>query len=148
MAIVRRVESALRGAGATPFVAEYSVAPGESLQKAIAAGINDCDLFVVLWSNHSASSDWVRQELGHAAGKNKRIVPFVLEADAKIPSFLQDTKYIRAYEDVEGGIQAIARQVQDLFATKRKQIEDRNAQGFALVIGVALVLAAFGSKES
>src|SRR5437867_4721717 len=85
MALVRRVKSALEGAGATVFVAEYSIAPGGSLREEITAAINNCDLFVVLWSKHAASSEWVGPEIGHATGRGKRIVTFVLEADATVP---------------------------------------------------------------
>lgn len=78
------------------FVAENSVKPSESLANEIKSAINNCDLFVVVWSNHAKNSDWVSQEIGQAIALNKKVLPIVLEGTMGLPGFMSDLKYISA----------------------------------------------------
>lgn len=73
------VRSILAGAPVEVFVAEYSVAPGTPLSPAIVTAIKQCNLFILLWSHNSRTSEWVPQEIGIAKGRNKQIIPVVLQ---------------------------------------------------------------------
>ena len=98
---VNLLKNELEQNGISVFIAEYSVVPGEILKDVIVKAINDCNLFVVIWSENSSSSDYVRQEIGVATGANKKILPIILDADDKIPAFLYGIKYIHGQDDIE-----------------------------------------------
>lgn len=46
-----------------------SLQPGDRWAKRIEAGIDRCDLFLLFWSKHAKSSEWVRKEVEHALGR-------------------------------------------------------------------------------
>lgn len=92
--IVDFVRSILAGAPVEVFVAEYSVAPGTPLSPAIVTAIKQCNLFILLWSHNSRTSEWVPQEIGIAKGENKQIIPVVLQPDLHLPGFISELKYL------------------------------------------------------
>jgi hypothetical protein len=81
------------------FVAEHSVQPSEQLAPKIAAAIENCDLFVLLWSPHAKSSEWVSQEIGRATALNKQVLPLILTEELELPGFLHGLKYHPIYKD-------------------------------------------------
>ncbi|MCC6962537.1 MAG: toll/interleukin-1 receptor domain-containing protein [candidate division Zixibacteria bacterium] len=89
----------LEQSGSHVFLAEYSVLPGSGLSAEIIRAIKNCDLFLLLWSRNSQSSEWVPQEIGIAKGADKPILPVVLDSSAKLQGFLKDLKYLPYYED-------------------------------------------------
>lgn len=148
LATVERIRAALLPTGAEVFVEEHSVRPGESLKQKITAALDGCDLFILLWSKHAADSDWVTMELGHALGGHKRVIPVVLDKEARLPPLVADLKYVRAHGREAEGIAELSRQVAELFDTKRRdraEDEQRSMAVMLLVIGV-LFLAAAESK--
>jgi hypothetical protein len=96
---VEKIQEMLSDPSVAVFVAEHSVAPGQSLIGTITRAIKTCDLFLLLWSKNSRESDWVRHELGIAAGNNKIIFPVMLGKDLSPPTFLKDIKYLSAGDD-------------------------------------------------
>lgn len=72
------VKTMLAGTSVEVYVAEYDLPPGTPISPAIAAKIKTCDLFIVLWSANSRTSDWVQQEIGIAKGIGRQIIPVVL----------------------------------------------------------------------
>ena len=91
---VNFVKSMLVGAPVEVFVAEYSVAPGTPLSGSIITAIKQCNLFILLWSQNSRSSEWVPQEIGIAKGESKQIIPVVLNRNLQLPGFISDLKYL------------------------------------------------------
>lgn len=81
---------------------EWEIAAGDSIIEKIEAGLQDCSNFLILWSQHSAKSNWVRRELSSAlmqaiqAGR-LRVIPIVLD-DTLLPPLIADYRYIR-YQD-------------------------------------------------
>jgi hypothetical protein len=145
--IVERVQKALESAGASVFVAEHSVPPGNSLKADISAALNRSELVVVLWSKHASESKWVGHEIGHASGRDKRIITFLLDQDAEVPSFLGDGKHIPAHRDLKGGIEALTGRVRVLFAERQQRIADRQSEAIAILIGCVLVFAALSEAK-
>ena len=80
------------------FVADYSVKLGENIPKKIIKEIKKSDLFVVLWSKNSKQSDWVQQEIGIAKGKQKPILPVVLNQGLELPAFIKELKFLAVYK--------------------------------------------------
>jgi hypothetical protein len=81
------------------FVSEYAVAAGAPLAPTIQTNIQNCDLFVLIWSKNAASSEWVPQEIGIAHASRKPILPFVLEPNTSLPGFISGLRYVAAYQN-------------------------------------------------
>jgi hypothetical protein len=88
------VKTMLVGTSVEVYVAERDLSPGTSLSPAIAAKIKTCDLFIVLWSANSRTSDWVQQEIGIAKAHGRQIIPVVLTPGYHPPAFISDLKFL------------------------------------------------------
>jgi hypothetical protein len=78
---------------------EWEIAAGESVVGRVDEGISRCTHFVILWSQNSARSNWVRRELNsvlaHAIETgNPRVIPILLDS-TPLPPLLRDLRYIR-----------------------------------------------------
>ncbi len=91
----------LSGTPVDVFIAEHSVLPSENLGIVISNAIEECDLFVVLWSQNAQESGWVSQEIGKATAYNKPILPLVLTENISLPGFISNLKYIPVYKNPE-----------------------------------------------
>ena len=123
-------------AGATPFLAEYSVAPGRPLAADILAAIRGCDLFLLIWSTSARESEWVPQEVGIARGAGKPILPIVLEPGLELPGFLRDLKYLAVYRDPTSSVKWLH---QHVAARVKEKADTAVVMG---VIGAVLLLMA------
>lgn len=102
--IVEHVRSLLQHSSIEVFVAEYSLAPGQSLPAEIITAIKNCNLFILLWSRNSKESEWVPQEIGIATSEKKPILPAVLHPDISLPCFIRELKYLPVYKNPEGAL--------------------------------------------
>lgn len=96
--LVEHVRNLLQHSSIEVFIAEYSVAPGQSLPAEIISAIKNCNLFILLWSRNSKESEWVPQEIGIAISEKKPILPAVLEPDISLPGFISNLKYLPVYK--------------------------------------------------
>jgi hypothetical protein len=96
---VEKIKGLLSNPAVEVFVAQDSVAPGQSLSSKITDAIKSCDLFILLWTSNSHESEWVRHELGIASGNGKTVLPVLLGKNITPPSFLNDIKYLSGGED-------------------------------------------------
>jgi hypothetical protein len=139
--IVNHVRTNLVALGVEVFVAEYSVTIGEKLRCKIEGAIQDCDLFILLWSKNAKTSDWVTDELAMARKAGKFVMPVVLESDLQLPPFISEMKYLKAYRPKEEWLPALKEMV-------FKRVEkDRNAV-LALLGGILLAALVFEKKSS
>lgn len=81
------------------FVAEHSVSPSQDLAQSINHAIEQCDLFVLIWSKNAEASAWVPQEIGKATALHKTILPLVIDAEIQLPGFIQNLKYLSIHQD-------------------------------------------------
>lgn len=81
------------------FIAEFSAAPSSPLDNSIVKAIQNCDLFILLWSTNSCSSKYVIGEVGIARGHEKKILPIVLRPNLELPPFVRELKYLEAYRN-------------------------------------------------
>jgi hypothetical protein len=102
-----KAKLAIEATGSTAFLAEHHVAPGEGLTDRIVQEIKACRLFVLLWSSHSRGSEWVQREVGMARQAEKIVVPVKLDAEAELPGFLQDIKYVPAFRGLESALESL-----------------------------------------
>jgi TIR domain len=98
---VEMLRQQMKGTAIDVFVAEHSVQPSENLSQRISNAIQECDLFVVLWSNNAQNSGWVSQEIGRAGALNKTILPLVLQEGINLPGFISNLKYLPIYKAPE-----------------------------------------------
>ncbi len=139
--LVEHVRRLLTNPAVEVFIAEYSVAPGTPLAQNIISAIKTCDLFVLLWSRNSESSEWVPQEIGIARGGDKTILPLVLEDGLGLPGFIKELKYFQAYCNPSDSLTWLQNHI---FARAEKQ---QKINAVALLGLAALVVWLFSQKE-
>ena len=81
--------------GVQPFVAEWYLTPGEKLERKILTQIEASDCVLVLLTRNGVRSDWVHQEVGHAMGLRKLLIPLVEKGTSAADlAALQSREYI------------------------------------------------------
>lgn len=147
---VELLRQQLQGTPVSAFVAEHSVQPSEELAPKIAAAIESCDLFVLLWSPHAKSSDWVPQEIGRATALKKTILPLILSEELQLPGFLHGLKYHPIHKDPETALAKAREMILDAYHKKqlaedqlRQQKEKKDKDALALMGIGAFLLWAF-----
>lgn len=96
---VSHLQDHLAGSPIDVFVAQHSVTPSQNLSESIDRAIEQCDIFVLIWSQNAQASPWVQQEIGKATAWKKRILPLVMDAGAELPGFIRDLKYLAVHTD-------------------------------------------------
>jgi hypothetical protein len=104
---VNHIKKMLAHSSIDVFVAEYSLLPGQPLSETIINAINNCDLFLLLWSNSAKESEWVPQEIGVARSINKTILPVILEQNLSLPGFISNLKYLNGYKNPEKALECL-----------------------------------------
>jgi len=132
--LVEHVKMLLSNPSVEVFIAEYAVGPGSPLNDTVVSAIQTCDLFVLLWSRNSKSSEYVPQEIGVARGVGKTILPIVLEDHLELPGFIKELKYLPAFRNPAESLIWLQ---QEIFARADQQ-QRKDALVF-LGIAVALV---------
>lgn len=117
------------------FVSEYAVAAGTPLAPTIQNAIQNCDLFVLLWSKNAAGSEWVPQEIGIAHASRKPILPFVLEPNVSLPGFISGLRYVAAYQNPQQAGLMLREAVLRNALTKQSQ---QNTLGLLAIGGLLL----------
>ena len=67
-------------------MAPRDITPGMEWAQAIVEGINECRVFVLIFSAHSNSSSQVRREVERAANHERPIIPFRIDNVVAHPS--------------------------------------------------------------
>ena len=131
MQFVEQVRQMLTSVSINVFVSECSVLPGQSLSSEIISSIKSCDLFVLLWSKNSQSSEWVSQEIGIAKAVEKPIIPLMLEPGLELPGFIRDIKYLSILDEPEKSLVWLQQHILD----HKQNKETINFWGALMVIG-------------
>jgi hypothetical protein len=102
----RSLGAQLKLAGADVWFDEWEIRAGDSLPAKINEGMGAFDVFVLVWSENSSRSDWVRRELEAAItlainDPAVRVVPIRLD-DTPLPPLLVSLRYLRGDEVVGG----------------------------------------------
>lgn len=95
--------SDLKEAGCIPWLDEWDIVGGQSIPEEIEKGINNSDFLLILLSNNSVKSNWVRAEWESTIwdenqNKEIRIIPILIE-ECEIPRFIKYRKYIDFRKD-------------------------------------------------
>ena len=127
LAHVENLQQQLVGNPVELFVAEHSVSPSQDLAQSINTAIEECDLFVLVWSKNAQASPWVSQEIGKATALRKKILPLVLDEGMQLPGFIQNLKYLPVHEDPVGSLTRARNMIVKAYE-ERKQRESAEAQ--------------------
>ena len=143
---VEQLQRQLSDSPVEVFVAENSVAPSQELGSTISQAIEQCDLFILVWSKNAQDSAWVSQEVGRAGALKKKILPLVLTEGMQLPGFIQNLKYLSVHKEPEKAL-AQARQIVVGAYEEKVKLESAHAQAekdkLALLAIGALLFWAF-----
>ena len=121
MKVVNIVKNILKAPNIELFVSEYSVEPGEDLDQEIIKNIQDCDMFLLLWSGNTKQSKYVEKELWMARGIKKLVVPLVLKKRLKLPDHVKNLKYIPVYRNPNEHLSKLRIFIQNKASQKSKK---------------------------
>lgn len=76
------------------YIADRDVQPGEVLVKEIKNSIEECDIFLAIFTKNSVESTYSNQEIGMAIGQKKNVVALVERGVEGSLSMLAEIKYI------------------------------------------------------
>ena len=142
--LVNNIQQSLNIPDVSVFVARYSIPIGDRNLPEIEKAIDDCDLFVVLWTQNSHESDWVKQEIGYAVAKNKWFLPIVMNRELELPPFIRELNYFPAY-DYPNELYAWLRRSISSTAQEKQQKELLGAIGVGATI--LLLITAFSNSD-
>ncbi len=125
---VELLKQQMQGTPIDIFIAEHSVLPSESLGQKISKAIEECDLFVVLWSDNAQESGWVSQEIGRAGALKKNILPLVLHEGIKLPGFIGDLKYLAIHKDPDTALNKAREIILTLYNKKMSYLKEIDAK--------------------
>ena len=113
-----RIATELRKAGIDVKIDIWEIKPGDSLiQKIFVEGLSNCDIFLILISNASVRSKWVREELDYAMIKKidgvTRIIPLIKEK-CEIPPPLRTLLWVDLSVDFDDGIRRVVKSIHDV----------------------------------
>ena len=94
---VRQLVSDLTAEGVKVWLDEQRILVGDSIPEKISQGLAESDIFLVVLSEHSVSSEWVKRELNSAlvseiSKRKVKIMPLKL-SDCEIPAVIHDKKF-------------------------------------------------------
>jgi len=90
---VLRLCQDLRAAGASIWLDQIDIHPGEEWDQAIERGLSECGLMLVVLSPTSVASQNVLDEIGYGLSRKKTIIP-VLYRDCEVPYRLNRLEYV------------------------------------------------------
>ena len=148
---VNQISQLIEESNIEVFVSESSLEIGTELKPALKNAINNCDLFILLWTENAKNSEWVSQEIGIALAKNKTILPLVTSKELSLPGFIKDINHIAIYKDSNKGFSKLRNRVLELYKEKEDQIKSRqvkqkNQQEIALIALGVFLLWLFNQK--
>ncbi len=95
---VRILAERLRKDSIDALYAEWEIRPGDSIVQRIDQGLSECDVFVVVVSENSVASRWVREELSSAVVRRisgeAKIIPVRLD-DTPVPTVINHLHWVK-----------------------------------------------------
>ena len=92
-ALVHRLESALKAAGAEVWVDHAGIRGGDNLPKQINDALDWCNTLLLVWSKAAEESHWVELEWTNAISLRKHIIPG-LQDGTPLPPILANRAYV------------------------------------------------------
>lgn len=87
------------------WIDKREIEPADRIPEQVQKALVECDILILMWSQASSRSDWVKDEWNAALAYRKRTIPCVLD-DMTLPGRLEDVLYID-FRDREQGMQML-----------------------------------------
>lgn len=122
---------ALKIAGALdefkPWVYLKEVQGGDDIFEQVGIALQKANIFVIILSKESITSEWVKNELrvasnGKVSGQISKIIPVLFDKDIEIPQFLKGLAYIKAFESVEQVPLNVLNSVKSVTTSSQKRV--------------------------
>lgn len=113
--IADQIANALQAGGSDVFYAKWSIAPGDSIvDKIFEDGLSEAKFFLVLLSQKSVESRWVREEINAAfvrrLEKLTRLIPVIIEK-CEVPMPLRTLRWVDLTADRKSGIRELIKTI-------------------------------------
>jgi hypothetical protein len=112
---VRKLASDLVASGVKVWLDEQNILVGDSIPEKIAQGLAESDFFLIVVSENSVNSAWVKRELNNAIvheieRRNVIVLPIRLDG-AKMPDTINDKLYADFSKSYEEGLEKLIRSI-------------------------------------
>jgi hypothetical protein len=112
---VRKLAADLVASGIKVWLDEQNILVGDSIPEKIAQGLAESDFFLIVVSENSVNSEWVRKELNsaivHEIERRKvTVLPIKLDS-AKTPDTIKDKLYADFSKSYEEGLEKLIRSI-------------------------------------
>ena len=149
-AVARRVRQVLEENGFSCWMAPDSIPSGSNYMKQIPQAIDSCKAMIVLVSEKSQHSVWVKNEFSQAVTKEKPVIPLVIqncELEDEFRFSMSTMQQVHAWQNEEEALKKVVRDLRSMLGkdggeiriTVRKKPDYRPV--IAALIAVAAVIA-------
>lgn len=112
---VRKLAADLVASGVKVWLDEQNILVGDSIPEKIAQGLAESDFFLIVVSENSVKSEWVKKELNSAIvneieRRKVTILPIKLDG-AKMPDTINDKLYADFSQSYEDGLEKLIRSI-------------------------------------
>jgi TIR domain len=112
---VRKLAADLVAGGVKVWLDEQNILVGDSIPEKIAQGLAESDFFLIVVSEQSVNSEWVKRELNsaivHEIERRKVIVLPIKIDSAKMPETIKDKLYADFSKSYEDGLEKLLRSI-------------------------------------
>ncbi len=113
-ATARHVREVLEANGITCWMAPDSIPTGSNYMKQIPQAIEHCKAMVILISQKSQQSTWVKNEFSEAVSKDKLIIPYVIQdcpLEDEFAFSMSTMQQVYAWKDEDKALEKIVRDI-------------------------------------
>jgi cytochrome b subunit of formate dehydrogenase len=125
-------------AGYTCWIAPRNIEGGAEYSEVIEKAILKCKIFLLVFSENSANSPWVKSELNIAFSENKYLIPYKIDATplkGTMRLLLNDKHWIAKNEDENKQMNLLLSAVQNYFTKlEKRETEDFSGNPFYLKV--------------
>jgi hypothetical protein len=105
---VRQLAADLTNNGIAVWLDEQMIKVGDSIAEKVSQGLAESDYFLIVLSDNSVQSEWVKKELNHALiseieEKEVKVLPILL-SQCQIPALIKDKKYADFSKSYRAGL--------------------------------------------
>ncbi|MBO7702998.1 MAG: TIR domain-containing protein [Solobacterium sp.] len=143
----KRVRDVLEQNGISCWMAPDSIPVGSNYMKQIPQAIENCKAMIVLVSEKSQHSTWVKNEFSQAVSKDKLVIPYVIQdcpLEDEFAFSMSTMQQVFAWKDEEAALQRIVRDIREVLgqdSTARVEIKvvKKNNNVPWIIAGVAVI---------
>ncbi len=112
----RKIRSVLEANGISCWMAPDSIPLGSNYMKQIPLAIDGCRVMIILLSEKSQNSVWVKNEFSQAVTKNKLIIPYVIQDCPLQDEFafsMSTMQQVYAYKDEQAAMEKVVHDIRE-----------------------------------